>query len=91
MKLNLNFNLKGLDGNEIPNTNAGKLLAEEISRTNQGNSIKLFDWAVKLWNENEIELDSTDAEVLKALIEKSTNLTVLSKAQLLRSLQEEKK
>lgn len=80
MKLNFNWNLKGLDGKEMVNNNAGKVLANALAAQNKGNSIKLHDWALKLWNGNAIEVDNTDVDVLLALIEESEFLTVLGKA-----------
>lgn len=82
MKLNLNWNLRGLDGKEIPNANAGKTLASTLAGQNKGNSIKLHDWALKLWNGSVLEIDDTDADVLDAMIESSDTLTVLAKAPL---------
>lgn len=83
MKLNLNWNLKGLDGKELAGNNAGKILANALAGQNKGNSIKLHDWALKLWNGTALEIDDTDAEVLVALIEASEMLTVLAKAPLI--------
>lgn len=80
MKLNLNWNLKGLDGKELVGNNAGKILANALAGHNKGNSIKLHDWALKLYNGTALEIDDTDSDVLIALIESSEFLTVLSKA-----------
>jgi hypothetical protein len=94
MKIDLNFNLVSLEGKEIEMPrkqneqpqyqNAGQLVAQMISGLNKGNSIKLFDWAIKLWNKEALEVDEVDFDVLKALIEEDQNLTVLSKAQILK-------
>lgn len=87
MKIDLNFNLVGLSGKEIePAQNAAQLVAHMISSLNKGNSIKLFDWALKLWNKETLELDEVDFQVLKGLIEEDQNLTILSKAQILKQL-----
>jgi hypothetical protein len=85
MKIDLNFNLVSLTGEEIqPAQNAGQLVGQVLSGLNKGNSIKLFDWAIKLWNKEALEVDEVDFDVLKALIEEDQNLTVLSKAQILK-------
>jgi len=83
MKLNLNWNLKSLDGKEIENVKAGKTLANALSSQNKGNSVKLYDWSLKLWNGKDLEIDDTDADVLVAIIDTSEFLTVLSKAQII--------
>lgn len=80
MKLNLNWNLKGLDGKELAGNNAGKILANALAGMNKGNAIKLHDWALKLYNGTALEIDDTDADVLLALVETSEYLTVLAKA-----------
>lgn len=83
MKINLAFNFTNLLGKEISGESAGKILAAYLSTTNKGNSIKLWDWALKLYNDKDLEIDSTDADVLIGLIENAENLTVLAKAQIL--------
>jgi len=90
MELDLNFNFKTLDGSEMENdaAHAGKALASALSQSNKGNSIKLFDWAITLWNKKPIELDDVDKEVLKAFIESNETFTNLGKAQLLKCLKD---
>jgi len=84
MKINLNWNLKGLDGKEITQgANAGKNLANALASQNTGNSIKLYDWSLKLWNGTALEIDDTDTEVLISLVEANQMLTVLGKAQII--------
>ena len=86
MKVDLDFNLKDLSGNEIKDAHAGKLVASALSQSNKGNSIKLFDWAMKLWNKEVLELDDTDFNVLKAFISESEYMTVLAKGQIVKFL-----
>lgn len=83
MKLNLNWNFKNLEGKPMEGSNVGKTLANAISSQNKGNSIKLYDWAMKLWNGSVLEIDETDSEVLTALVEQNESLTVLAKAQII--------
>lgn len=90
MKLNFNFQFKGLDKNELKGESAGKVLAAYLSSSNKGNSIKLWDWALKLYNGEEIDLDPTDLDVLVGLIETAENLTVLAKGQILLYINETK-
>jgi hypothetical protein len=93
MKLNFNFQFTGLDGKELKELKgetAGKILAGYISSLNKGNSIKLWDWAIKLYKGDELDLDASDLEVFIGLIDTSENLTVLSKAQILGYIDEVK-
>lgn len=90
MVYNFNWNFKDLDGKEDPQANAGKVLANALANMNQGNSIQLFDWALKLWNHQDIELTQTESEVLIAMIEKTEFIIVIGKAQLINYIKEKK-
>ena len=76
MKLDCNFQIKGLDGNDIQGEggNAGKLLSALLASQNRGNSIKLYDWALKVYNGTPLEIDDTDVDVLSGIIESSEQL-----------------
>lgn len=93
MKIDFNFQLTELSGKKFTGdaNNSAKLLANVISMTNKGNAIKLFDWALKLYNKEPLELDEVDYAVLYALIETSEMLNVLCKAQMLKRMDEAKK
>jgi len=82
-KINLNKPITDLDGNAIPDSNLGKLVAQMLSTTNKGDALKYMAWAIKLHNGEELELDPTDFETLKSFIKDHEQLTVLSKAQML--------
>ena len=91
MKLNFTFALKDLSGNPIEGENgkptmANKLLAQMLSSQNKGNSIKLLDWALKVWDGKELDLDETDAEVLLTLIENTEMLTALAKVPMIKHI-----
>lgn len=85
MNLNFNFKLKDLNGKSIEgdNGNAGKILGQMLFSQNKGNSLKLHDWALKVFNNKPIDLDDTDTNVLYGLIEQSEWLLVASKAPML--------
>ena len=85
MKLDFNFQVKALDGKDIQGEggSAGKILGGFLSAQNKGNSIKLYDWALKTWNATPLEIDDTDADVLIGLIETTEMLTVLAKVPLM--------
>lgn len=83
MKLNLNFNLKDLDGKEIEGANAGKLLANQLVNQSKGDAIKFWELSLKLYKGEVVDLDSSDQSTIKNFIKDSEQLPVLSKAQLL--------
>jgi lactam utilization protein B len=91
MKLNLTQQLKTLDGKAVKDANyqLGKLLAHSLASSNKTNSIKLHDMALKLYNNQTIDVDNTDKEMLELIIDSSENLTVLAKAQLLKAIKEQ--
>lgn len=91
MKLNLNFQISNLSGNEIPGEqgHAGKSLAGALANANRGNSVKLISWSLKLWNNEEIEIDKSDKEFIEEFIETCETLTNLGKFHLLKSIKEQ--
>jgi len=76
--LNFNFNIKGLDGNEIIDANAGKILGNYLVSQPKGDVIKLFEWSLKLYRGEPIDVDTSDQKLLKSFINES-NLPVLTK------------
>jgi hypothetical protein len=84
MKLNFNFNLVDLDGKEIDNANAGKLIANSLVQQSKGDALKFWEWALALNKGEELDLDSSDQETLKNFIKDSENFAIIAKAQLLK-------
>jgi hypothetical protein len=82
-KVNLNKNLVDLDLKEIPNSNAGKLIANLLAQDTKGDALKKFSLATKLYNGEELDLDPSDFNLLKSFIEDSVQMSVLAKAQIL--------
>lgn len=89
MKLDFNFNLIDLDGNQIENANAGKLLANTLVQQAKGDAVKYWEWALSLNKGEIIDLDSSDQETLKSFIKDSEALAVLAKGQLLQVLKKD--
>jgi hypothetical protein len=83
MKLDLNFELKNLEGQPIEGANVGKLLANTLVTETKGDALKYWDWATKLNNGKVLDIDLSDAEVLKNFIKQHEGFTVLLKAQIL--------
>ncbi|WP_343524512.1 hypothetical protein [Pedobacter sp.] len=84
MKVNFNKPLLNLDGSESGEM-LNKLLSNILAQANEGvtEPIKFFDWAIKIFNDGEVELDNTDSEVLKSFIKNHKQLTVFAKGRLL--------
>lgn len=82
MLIDLGFKFKALDGKEGDET-AAKVLANQLCmKTNLLPPVKAYDIALKLFNNNSVELDMTDVELLnKEILE--FGLTNLAKAQII--------
>lgn len=91
MQLDFNFQIKDLDGKDFEgeNNNCGKILASYLQTLNKGNSMKLWDWAQTVWKKNPLEIDKTDSDVLKELVE-TGELPVITKAQILEAISKAK-
>jgi len=85
-KLDFNFNLKNLDGSEIQDGAANRILASFIVGQTKGDSLKLFNWGLELYKSGVLELDKADLLTLKTMIDDIETLTVLAKAQLLEEI-----
>lgn len=83
MKVNMNKAILGLDGQEIAESNLGKLIAQVLVQNSKGDALKFWHWAQKLYAGEELELDPTDSETLKSAIKDNESLTILAKAQAL--------
>jgi hypothetical protein len=92
MDINLDFQVKSPNGEDFKgdDSHIGKILANSIFQANKGNSIKLYDWAMKLWNKEKLVVDSTDFDMLRAFIDSAESLNILVKGQLLKSLDSQK-
>jgi hypothetical protein len=84
MKLNFNFNLVDLDGKEIDNANAGKLIANSLVQQSKGDALKFWEWALSLNKGTVLDLDTSDQETLKNFVKDSENFAIIAKAQILK-------
>jgi len=91
MKLDFNFQIKNLDGVDFEgeNNHCGKILANYLQSLNKGNSMKLWDWAQTVWKKQPLEIDKTDSDVLKELVE-TGDLPVITKAQIIEAINKAK-
>lgn len=83
MKLNFDFKMPSLDGSTEGNPKASTVLSQMLAAQNKGNSIKLYDWAIKVYNGKPLEIDQTDADVLYELINSTELLSVAAKVPLM--------
>ena len=94
MKLNLDINLKSLDGKDIMEKqedgsikaiNLANALANMLCGSTDGiEPIKAMDWALALNEKKEIDIDASDLEKLKTLITSREGLSNIIKAAYLR-------
>jgi hypothetical protein len=89
MKLNFNFNLVDLDGQEIENANTGKLLAASLVQQSKGDAMKFWEMALNLNKGETIDLDTSDQQLLKTFIKENESLTILAKGQMLQVFQKD--
>jgi hypothetical protein len=82
--LDLNWSIKDLDGNEIAQAKASKLLANALISEKKGDAVKYFDWAMALSKDGVISVDESDFNKIKEIVENSEILAILSKAQYLK-------
>lgn len=80
-KIDLNFKLKDLDGNDIEDAN--KLFAKALMTEKTGDPVKYFGWAMKLNVGEILEVDDSDLIKMKEVSKNSESLTMLGKAQFL--------
>jgi hypothetical protein len=89
MKIDLNFNLAELDGKEIKNANAGKIVANALVQQSKGDALKFWDWAVALNKGEILDLDTSDQETFKNFVKDNEGLPILTKAQILHKLKKD--
>lgn len=82
-KINLNCEMKDLDGVPVPNANIGKIIANVLVQGAKGDPLKFFTWAMKLNSKETLELDPSDVNTLKEFVTNHETLTILLKAQTL--------
>lgn len=86
MKINLNKNVVGVDGKELQDSNMGKIIANALASSQNGDALKLMDWALKLYNGKELDLDPSDLQVFKDFVLNNQSFTVLLRARILENI-----
>jgi hypothetical protein len=85
MLLDLNFKFKGLDGTDDPNAELpiAKYVANILANGKSNDPIKIRQIAIKLYNDNCVDLDKSDLSFIFDLIKKNDILADNAKAQIL--------
>ncbi len=93
MLLDLNFIIKGLDGNDLPldangpdGRMANRLMANAISRSGKLEK-KYMRIAKRLYVDGKVELDKEEQKTLIVFLENPSGLTLLSKDPILEKLE----
>lgn len=79
MKINLNFQLKGINEKDLPklddkgdvieSNHAGKVVGQALWYFSSGKSLKFDEWGRKLYAGESIDIDSTDFDILLSWLE----------------------
>jgi len=93
MKLNFNIQLCGIDGIVAlgEQHNLSKIMANLLGTSRSEEPIKVMDWALKLFNLQELDLDESDFLKLKNIIIADKTLFNIAKAPILKIMAEFKK
>ena len=84
-KIDLSQPIKNLAGDEIEGQGTYAQLIANVLAGQKENAIKLFDLATQFYKNGFVEVDETDAKLVRGIVEKEdNNLTVLAKAPILR-------
>jgi hypothetical protein len=85
-----NFNVAIFDLNTQPlkddqqnDVTINKIIAGLLVNQSKGNALKFYDWAQKLHNGQNLDIDKSDVKILSEFIETNEQLTILAKAQIL--------
>ena len=84
--VNLNVNLKDLEGKDVEGQIIGKIVANVIATESKGDALKIFGWAVEMTKGNCLLLDKSDFSMFKEIVNSNERLTILVKAQVLEIL-----
>lgn len=88
--INLKGPLTDFNGSPIKegdkDSSLSKVLAGALANATEGDSVKMWDWAVALHKEGEIQVDDSDFAFIHDFVKSHKALTVLAKGQLLKAI-----
>lgn len=85
MKLNVNFEIFDLNGNPIKEK-ANRFIAEMLLE-HKGDTLKLYELAIKINKNESIEIDTTDLKLVEAAIKGNQRYTNLVKGTILKEIE----
>lgn len=86
MKLDLNFIVKDLDGNDIPDANAGQIIAAKLVGSSKGDALKFYDWGRTLNKKEPITVDRSDLRKIREFVEFSDQIPIITKVPVLNAI-----
>lgn len=89
IKVDLNFQLKWIDGNEIEGSagHAGKVAAEGLAKSTAAGTAKIAVWFTDLYKQGFCEIEPHEKEIMANLIDQSPALFAFAKEQIIKSIQ----
>jgi hypothetical protein len=87
-EVSLNFYLKDLEGKEMPDFHAGKLLANNLSMATEGDALKYMAWALGFFKNESVSLDESDLNSLISYVKNHQRMIALAKGPLLSYLED---
>lgn len=90
--LNLKKPFTSLKGEAIETAIMSEYVADAIAKSNNTNeAIKWYDWAIKLHNDGEIQVDDADLDKIKSFVKNKDFFNVLTSACILKEIEKSKK
>lgn len=86
MKLNFNKYAKNIAGTEIKDATIGQVLGNVLYNSTATDSLFVTDLAIKLYNNQEVELSEKQVEFLREFVDKNPTLVAFVKAEILKVL-----
>lgn len=79
-KVNLDFCLKDLKGDDIPNQKMNELVANMLATSGEKDAVKAWSLALDIFKTPEMEIDFSQKKMIEKVLEES-QLNVLARAQ----------
>jgi len=91
MKIDLDHDIKNLNGEILKDSNMAVIAANYMVARPDGNAIKILEIAQKLNKDKKIEVDTSDYNLIKEIFEKEGSMNILARGQILKQIMEAKK
>ena len=82
-KYDFNKPLIGLRGEKMGDDTLGQILADVLTQSTTGDSVKFYEIGVELMRNEPIKIDTTDKESIEKFLSSLTQLKNIAKAQIL--------